>query len=399
MPPEFDDTLSGPARSRQARPHRGVVVTIIILASLIAVVATVVLWASRQALQTKAWTETSVKLLADDEINAALSAYLVDALFNSVDVKAELQAALPPDAQGLAVPATAGLRTLAGRATVEALKRPLVQRLWADANRVAHRRMMAILRGGREVLPTAGGAVTLDLVPIVEQIGARVGLDVVGKVPEGVGTIDILQSRQLARAQILARDLRLLGIILPFLALVPLALAVYLAHGWRREALEGVGFAFLAAGLITLVVRGVTGAAAIGSMDLAPSIEPVARSVWEVGTSLLQSSAFALIGYGVVILLGAWLAGPSRTATRVRHGMAPVLRERRYTYAALAVILVLVFWWNPTPGTERILPSLILIALAVAGLEALRAASLGDVSPERWEPPADVSPAARRKAG
>jgi hypothetical protein len=36
------------------------------------------------------------------------------------------------------------------------------------------------------------------------------------------------------------------------------------------------------------------------------------------------------------------------------------------------VIVLLVLWWNPTPGTSRLLPTLVLIALLVAGLEALR---------------------------
>ena len=36
------------------------------------------------------------------------------------------------------------------------------------------------------------------------------------------------------------------------------------------------------------------------------------------------------------------------------------------------MIVLLVLWWNPTPGTSRLLPTLVLIALLVAGLEALR---------------------------
>jgi len=57
----------------------------------------------------------------------------------------------------------------------------------------------------------------------------------------------------------------------------------------------------------------------------------------------------------------------------------------------LAVLLLLVFWWNPTPGTSRVVPSLMLIVLAAAGVEALRRDAIRDfpdetmpVASERW---------------
>jgi hypothetical protein len=50
------------------------------------------------------------------------------------------------------------------------------------------------------------------------------------------------------------------------------------------------------------------------------------------------------------------------------------------------VITLLVFWWAPTQGTERLVPSLILIALAIAGLEALRLQALRDFPNETWQP-------------
>ena len=51
----------------------------------------------------------------------------------------------------------------------------------------------------------------------------------------------------------------------------------------------------------------------------------------------------------------------------------------------LAAIVLLVFWWNPTEGTSRIVPSLVLIALLVAGFEALRAQALRDFPEETMD--------------
>jgi hypothetical protein len=49
------------------------------------------------------------------------------------------------------------------------------------------------------------------------------------------------------------------------------------------------------------------------------------------------------------------------------------------------VILLIVFWWNPTQGTSRLPTSVLLILLAVAGLEGLRLQAVRDFPNETWE--------------
>jgi hypothetical protein len=51
---------------------------------------------------------------------------------------------------------------------------------------------------------------------------------------------------------------------------------------------------------------------------------------------------------GIFIVIGAWLAGPTRLATGIRDGIAPWVREARWAYASAAVLLLLLFWWDPT---------------------------------------------------
>jgi hypothetical protein len=92
-----------------------------------------------------------------------------------------------------------------------------------------------------------------------------------------------------------------------------------------------------------------------------------------------------MIGYGIVIVLGAWLAGPGAIARSLRRDLAPLLRGRALAYALLAALLLLVFWWNPTPGTARLLSSLALVALAVAGMEALRHQAIRDFPDETMD--------------
>jgi hypothetical protein len=71
-------------------------------------------------------------------------------------------------------------------------------------------------------------------------------------------------------------------------------------------------------------------------------------------------------------VLAAWLAGPTSVATSIRYALAPYLRQPRIAYSALAVILVLLFWWNPVVATDRLVPSIVLAVILAIGVEALR---------------------------
>jgi len=360
------------------RPRRRPVAALIVVASLLAFVATFAVWANRQALETETWTDTSSELLEDEEIRVAIAGFLVDSLYSNVDVAAELEARLPPQAQALAAPAAGALRELANRAAVELLGRPRVQELWEVANRRAHERLLSVVEGDGEFVSEEGDVATLDLGALVTELSERTGVGgrVVENLPEDAAQITIVRGDQIEFAQTVVDLLRDFAIVLTALALGLYALAVYLARGWRREALRSVGIGLAVVGLATLVARGLAGNAVVGALTTTAAVEPAADSTWEIGTSLLRAGAVALIGYGLVIVLGAWLAGTSKNATSLRRGLAPYLRDRRIAYTVVGAVVLLVLWWNPTPGTSRLAPTLILIALFVAGVEALRALTL-----------------------
>jgi hypothetical protein len=96
------------------------------------------------------------------------------------------------------------------------------------------------------------------------------------------------------------------------------------------------------------------------------------QATWDVATSLLVATGQGIIAYGIVIVLAAWFAGPSALATWARRGLTPYLRQPRFAYSGLAILLALIFWWQPTEATQRLVPSLILIVLLVLGVELLR---------------------------
>jgi hypothetical protein len=117
-------------------------------------------------------------------------------------------------------------------------------------------------------------------------------------------------------------------------------------------------------------------------------------STWIIGTSLLAEVAWALIVYGAVILVGTWLAGPTRYAVRAREAMAPGLRNRpELGWGALAVVYLLLVLWGPVPALRNWVGILLLGALVALGFEAFRRVALGELEPGAPPPPPTPPPA------
>jgi hypothetical protein len=353
------------------REHRKLALALIVVATLLAFLATFSLWANRQLLDTDNWTETSTKLLEDKEIRDQISIFLVDQLYSNVDIDGELRRALPPRAAPLAGPAAGGLREVAQRGADALLERPRTQRAWEQANRRAHKLLLDVVEDrNSEALSTANGNVTLDLRVLLGQTQRLGGLS--DKLPADAAELTILRSDQLAFAQDLVRFMKALAIVLVVLSLGLFALAVYLARGWRREALRATGWGLVAAGVLSLLSRNLAGNAVVGALATTESVRPAVANTWTISTSLLVEAATAALAYGVVIVLAAWLAGPTRAAVATRSFLAPWLRQPATAYGGLAVIVLIVIAWGPTPATRKPLPALVLILLLALGLEVLR---------------------------
>src|SRR3954468_5919443 len=279
------------------RAHRGGVYALVVAATVTAFLAVLAVWVQRQVLDGDNWTNSSSRLLEDPTIRTAVAGYLVDQLYANVDVAGELRARLPAQAKGLAGPAAGGLRTVAGNLADQALQRPRVQAAWEQANRRAHARLIQVLNGGGSVVSTDNGQVALDLSALLNEIDARTGIGgrVAGKLPPSAARLVALRSNQLKAAQNVASALRPLAIGLTALALVLYALAIWLAGGWRRQALRAAGIGLIVAGIGALLVRRVGGDQVVESLATTAAIRPAVASAWRIETSLLRDVAEATI--------------------------------------------------------------------------------------------------------
>ena len=125
-------------------------------------------------------------------------------------------------------------------------------------------------------------------------------------------------------------------------------------------------------------------------------MRPAVEDAWEILTRLLADGAWTAIGLGIVGLIGVWLTGGSRYATRARRWLAPHLARPELAFGAGAVLLLLLVWWGPTEQTRRWQFLLIAVVLLAAGIEVLRRATareFPDALPAPPEPVPEKAPA------
>jgi len=351
---------------------------LVVVAAVVGLVSALNIWVTRQALSTDNWTNSSAQLLANPEIRNAVSVYLVDQIYENVDVSQALANRLPPQAKGLAAPLAAALEQPAVQTADRLLGRPRVQTLWKEANRKAHTLFMAVIDGKHNLLVSTNGNVVLDLGPLIDRVVQQSGLGsrVSERLPPDAGQIVVLKGNQLEVARKGVRVVRVLSFFLFFLVLALFALAVYIAPGRRRTVLLGIGTSVFLVGLLILVARRYGGDYLVNALTSNADSEKPVSAVWAIETNLLRNVGINALVYGGLVIVAAWIAGPARAAASVRRWLAPTMREHPIViYGFVALVLLIVLLTGPTDA-QRIYPLLIVFGLAFVGTGVLRRQTL-----------------------
>jgi len=351
------------------RPNKGWVRFLTIMVSILTVIAILTTWADRQLFDTQEWGDTSLKMLQNKEIQTQVADYAVSTLYNNVDVDAELKDILPGDLKSLSGPASGGLRQVAGQGAQRALSDPRIQSLWEKANVTAHANLIAILENKSSTVDTANGEVTLDLRPLIVEIADQVGLgNTIGdKIPEDVGTVDIVKSDQLKTAQTVTKVIKGTALIAAALLLLLMALAIYLSKGYRWLTLLKLSVALIIGAIFILIVRSIAEGLVVNNIAN-PDVQPAAHAAYGIGTSLLKSIAWSIIWGAIFLILISWLLSPNKAATSARSYLAIPIGRYPAAYGVL-VGLVLFFWLLMGLGSGRSFVIRLLIA-ALVGLGA-----------------------------
>ena len=437
------------------RRHRALVWSLIVLASVLLIFSITANWVQREVLDTDEVVDTTDQILADQDVQEALSIYLVDQLYANVDVQAQLEQELPSSAKALSAPLAAATRQLALDVSEKALASPRVQALVSNAVRAAHEQFVKLIEDEGEYVSTTGGDVTIEYGAVVADLAARLGVDpatisqiqgivqdlskdlkqgltaaqdqiksvraelaqvqggslspelqqdletlqtkladlqtkvaslekkvksaeekapsqlqdrlaklesrlsdldsrltarqdqiaavledpsqanveqldaalatteervtalLARQVVQNPGQLVVIESDQLDGVQTVVRALRNLGFVLPLLVLLLYVGALYLARGWRRQALIAAGGGILVSTLLVLLTRRLIGSAVVDSMASSDTVKPAVQSVWDIVSGGLRERALFALVIGLAFV-GGGPPGRARPSRRRR---------------------------------------------------------------------------------
>jgi hypothetical protein len=266
---------------------------------------------------------------------------------------------------------------------------------WIQVNTVAHAEMFTALSGqGGGAVKVSNGQVVIDLAPfinVVKQALVARGFTLINSLPPIHPTLALFSSRDLTKAQTLYRLINDLKIVLPILALLLIAVGVYLARNHRR-ALIGAGLGFAASMLVLGAGLAIFRSIYLNSVPSSVLSSDAAAALFDTFVRFIKDALRTLLVVGLVVAAAAFFTGPSVTAVRTRSGIGSGLgwvRRRgersgvstgpvgTWTYAhrkglrvgavALAAV-IFVFWGRPTAAVVILIAVLLLVVLGLIEL-------------------------------
>jgi hypothetical protein len=294
---------------------------LLILSCILVPLSVVAVWTKSELLDTDRYVQTVAPLARNAEIQQAVAARLTTLLFDNVDVSELTTEALPEQASFLAGPLESAAREFVERAILRILETEQFQEIWDEANRRAHDQVERALTGGGPVISTKEGRVTLDLSGLAVQVRSSLserGIGIFDDLPIGTLALrfTLFDSESLDKAQNAIDLLDTLSIVLPILVLVSGVGAVLLAADRRRTIFRwGVGI------IIATLVLGF-GIAFGRDLYLDALPESASQSAnaeaFDIMARFLRNTNRIVFLVGLIMALGAWLAGPSKAATFLR---------------------------------------------------------------------------------
>jgi hypothetical protein len=321
------DTAKRPGRWR-----RPVAIVLIALATLLAPLTLLVLWMDHDLLNTNNYVQTVAPLSSNPAVQTAIATDLTDQLWAKVNVQQQLAGALPSWAQAFSGPLSNQLKTYAYQAIHAIVTSPQFSKVWEVANRQAHARVTDALLGNKgHLVGTANGEVSIDLSPAVDKVKAALdargihALDTVASTP-GSATFVLFRSQTLARAQKTVSFFHKLSVALPLLLIAAWAGAIAVSWRRRRTVLQ-LGFLLALAMVLTLIGYHIGRGAYLNAIVSSRLPRPAASAIFDTLAVGVLDAARTVFVVGLLVWIGALIAGPARWAVAVRGALSGVFQS------------------------------------------------------------------------
>jgi hypothetical protein len=401
------EAAAGAAVTRRAARQRWrtvVAALLIVLGCVLAPLAGVAVWARNQITNTDRYLATVSPLASDPAVQNAIADQITAQIFTYLDVKGLTGQAvdaltqrgnLPPrvagQLQALSVPIANGVQSFTRTQVGKIVQGPAFADAWVQANRLAHQELVKALTGeGGGAVTVEGDTVSVNLAAFIQTVKQELvsaGFTLAERIPQVNASFVLFQSKDIARARSAFDLLTTLGDWLPVIALLLLALGVYVARDHRR-ALVGAGLGVAVAMLLLAVGLAVFRSIYLDAVPASVLPHDAAAVLYDTIVRFLRAGLRTVFVLGLVVAAGAFLTGRSVTATRARQGIAGAIgrlqrgaegaglrtgpvgtwvdaNRRMLRIGAVALVgLALVFWSRPTGKVVIGLTLLLLVVLA-----------------------------------
>jgi hypothetical protein len=409
----------GPGQKDGAAPWKGwtgrhgrwralVSAILITLGCVLAPVSVLGVWAANQVSNTDRYVANMAPLISEPPIQHALSARITSEINSRLDVQAltaqasaELTRANLPRLSALLTnfqaPIANGVDSLVATTVSRAVASPAMATIWVSANRAAHQGIVRVLSGqGNGSLSVVNNQVVLNLGPLITQVKANLaarGFGFADKIPVVNSTFPLFEAPNLAKAQQGYRLITTLRWVLPFLSLILLAVGIWIGRRHRR-ALIGAALGLSASMLVLAIALLIARAIYLNSVPQTVLPADAAAALYDTLVRFIRDGLRVLLVIGLVVAAGAFLAGPSAAAVRTRRAMGSGIawvRDRGEraglrtgpvstwvgahktllrAAAVGVVVLIFVFWGQPSLAVVIWLVVLLLVVLGVIELLA-----------------------------
>lgn len=388
---------------RHRRVRWSAAIVLLVIAALLVPVTLMARYARGELLNTDRYVATVAPLASDPAVQTALTDRVTDEVISKIDVPALIQqatnainiGAAPAIGNLIAGPVEDWLTSFIHKHVAAFVASPTFATLWTEVNRIAHRNVSAVLTGAQgTALGTKGDSLVLNIGPIVDAAKTALvsdGFTLASKIPSVNIQFTLLQDDQLPKIQRYVRLLNTLANWLPWITLLLLAVAVWLAPNRRRATMTGVITAAVLVVLVLIAIRLVRNAYTTQLKANGRNVTAGLTIFDQMLHYLTQAAWTALVAF-IVVAIWAWLAGPGRVGTAVRRGtgrgfqwiatevgwqrsgfLAAVERYRLWIYLVLGVLGAIILLNSPTVATVAwMLVVALLITAVVAVIHRLR---------------------------
>jgi hypothetical protein len=326
------ESSSPPAR-RVAWWRRALAAVLVVLGCVLAPLSVLTVWMKTTLLNTDNYVATVGPLADDPAIQNALADRITNTLVeDTASLRQNIVDALPKRAQFIAPHVGDAITGFVHEAALKVVQSDQFSKLWKEANRNAHTRIVAVLEDkGSDTVSTKSGQIAVSLGPMIAKVNQKLhdrGITAFDDAARSASDTQIVlvQSIWLQRAQKITDLLQKLAIVLPIVMALCFGVAIWLSPHRRLTILRSA--LGVALGMALLLIAFNTGrhyylGALPGSVNIS-----AAGALYDHLLGALKLALRATFVLALVVALGAWLTGPARSATTIRGDVLGLVRGR-----------------------------------------------------------------------